>query len=83
MPHDRNGNELKAGDVVTFRARVLEVYPQEDGLGVFEILDVGEVGEFGPTVTCNTRLCGAFRLPDGRDLELTTPGEAAAEQVSR
>lgn len=30
MPHDKNGNELKAGDLVLIQCVVKEVTPQED-----------------------------------------------------
>jgi len=57
MPHDRNGKPLKAGDEVILRAKVTEVYPQEDACNAnVEIIDVNLCGQYaGGPITCNTQ----------------------------
>lgn len=61
MPHDKNGNELKKGDRVTFDAIVHEIWTGEnDCNALFEIVDEGgaTAGFWhadNPRVTTNTR----------------------------
>ncbi|MBW3538759.1 MAG: hypothetical protein KY476_00665 [Planctomycetes bacterium] len=55
MPHDRNGQPLQEGDVVTLRGRLNQVYAQEDGCNVNVVLD-GPEGEYQPSISCNAKL---------------------------
>jgi acyl-CoA hydrolase len=58
MPHDCNGNKVEAGDIVTFRARVRDVYASETACNMtVEVEDEKGVGEYRPVMTFNTRLC--------------------------
>lgn len=56
MPHDRNGRQLKAGDVVTMAFRVREISStSETQCNVtLEALNTPD-GEHAPVVACNSR----------------------------
>lgn len=56
MPHDKNGVELKKGDEVLMRMKVLEVYPQQEACNVTLEAIGGPKHEYHPQLTCNTRL---------------------------
>lgn len=62
MPHDADGNLLKAGDTVILTARVREVWPNESACNVsLDVLPTDRSTERGesylPSLTCNTTLC--------------------------
>lgn len=66
MPHDANGRELKAGDLVDLRCRVVAVFPQERACNVqLEPVERPE-GEMVSVYTMNTRF---VRAVDSASLE--------------
>lgn len=54
MPHDATGKPLKAGDVVTLRFAVQDVYAGEDACNV-SLRAIGNE-PYLPNLTCNSRL---------------------------
>ena len=54
MPHDCNGTELKVGDVVTMRCKVLSVQPSDGAYSVEIVALDGPADEY-TTITCNTK----------------------------
>lgn len=55
MPHDINGDNLVVGDIVTLRAKVLDLYNTENGGCNINLQIVGEA-DYKPLVTCNSKL---------------------------
>lgn len=56
MPHDRDGQELRVGDTVTMRMRVVHVTQSETARNVtLDPVDVAP-SEYAPRITCNARL---------------------------
>ncbi len=69
MPHDKNGNPLKAGDVVLIRARVKQVMAGEEYCNVdVETVEPMPPYEGGTTIVLNTK-----------QVELETAPEEAPE----
>ena len=57
MPHDCKGRQVNVGDEVIFRARVKRVDANKTACNIDVVfLDVANIGEYTPTVCCNTRL---------------------------
>lgn len=68
MPHDRSGNELNIGDLVTLEARVRSISPGTAN-GCNTTLEIvappGAESEYVPTVTLNARMCGLIGAANG------------------
>lgn len=55
MPHDCNGHNLVLGDIVTLKARVLDLYNTENGACNINLQVVGDAS-YKPLLTCNSSL---------------------------
>jgi hypothetical protein len=56
MPHDKNGKQLEAGDLVTVEAKVTSVQPGEDYCNVtVETVEPMFPGDNKSTITLNTK----------------------------
>lgn len=55
LPRDREGRELRIGDVVQLRCRVVEVFPQRAGHNVTLTAIDGPEDEYRPTIRCHSR----------------------------
>lgn len=56
MPHDKNGNELQVGDLVTLTLEVRAVHMTEDACNIDALAVSPSRGIYAPLVSCNSSL---------------------------
>lgn len=68
MPHDKNGKELKSGDIVTMKFKVVEVYKGEEACNLnLESVEKMYPYEYGSQAMVNTKQVELVTADTGGD----------------